>query len=824
MADVDVRGIRGPASSAKHAPGVSARTENGYKSVMSQASLESSIVVEGRYQLETRLEGWGIGEVWKARDKNFRNRPVAMKFLGGGVDASAELPDIAMHVKGLRGLRHGSVLPYINQGAFGPKLWVTQDFFDGVPLPVLIEEGRRARGRLEGAQAEACFDAVIAALAAAHAAQGSYVHGCLQPSAVIVKRGAWGDLKILDFGLGPYVTTVHDRETLRPYQAPEQREQDMALTSRADVHALGVLLLELVATQPAGSYLSPVEGILTSITAQGFPASVRAQHADVPGGIWDVIARAVSRSPEARFAHAGEMRDAVRKAWVERAPSSASSARAPEAAPRPPTIAPTPGGPKLPGAIAPPSIASLQDRRFLDDPKPVSSTPAWELPSLGPSAAPALPPLPSVPAGMPAPLPVAPPGIAPPPPRAASPWDSPAPVPASAPLSSAWDAAAPSAIPTGASLSSAWDPQPVQGVWAPPPANAPNVSGDWAAAAWEAPAMYPTPAPPLSAPPPARDVDFEAGATLQPQRFKKLGQEFQSIAEESPYESTRALDVEAFRTGAGLDSKIAAARAGVISPESTMALDLSAFSESPDTQVGVNSSTPTTPPAPVTPRAGRGDEDWRDSVVVLDTANARRSGGYVQNPALAGGDLFSSNAEEEDEGFDPLESRTITAAPLAVGADAMKTTVPSRRGAPADPGYDPVRSAAADDQGETLAAGRFARSERSPQRIATMPPARNNPLAPAPAPVAANDAFRASGPPSYEPLVERTQLGIPTVEALARGQGHLPGMYPPGGFPAPPMAPPAPEPKKKPWFTIGLAVLFLAAIGAVFLVLSMRAH
>lgn len=775
---------------------------------MSQASLESSIVVEGRYQLETRLEGWGIGEVWKARDKNFRNRPVVMKFLGGGTDGGAELPDIAMHVKGLRGLRHGSVLPYINQGAFGPKLWVTQDFFDGVPLPVLIEEGRRARGRLEGAQAEACFDAVIAALAAAHSAQGAYVHGCLQPSAIVVKRGAWGDLKLLDFGLGPYVTTVHDRETLRPYQAPEQREQDMALTPRADVHALGVLLLELIATQPAGSYLSPVEGILTSINAQGFPASVRAQHAHVPGGVWDVIARAVSRSPEARFAHAGEMRDAARKAWVERAPA-VSSARAPDAPPRSPTVAPTPGGPKLSGAIAPPSIASLQDRRLLDDPRPAAAaaTPAWELPSLGPSAAPALPPLP----GAPAPLPVAPPALAPPalapPARAASPWDAPAPV----------------SNPPGATLGSAWDPQPVQGVWAPPPANAPNVSGDWAAGAagWDSPAMYPTPAPPLAAPPPARDAEFEAGATLQPQRFKNLGQKFQSIAEESPYESTRALDVESFRAGGVLEQKVAAARAGVVSPESTMALDLSAFSESPDTQVGVSSSSPTTPPAPVTPRAGRGDEDWRDSVVVLDTASARRAGGYVQNPASAGPDLFGAHADE-DEDFDPLESRTITAAPLAVGADAMKTTVPSRRGAPVDPGYDPV-GGAADDQGETLAASRLARADRTPQRIATMPPARSNPISSPPVAVGAVDPFRASGPPSYEAMVERTQLGIPTAEALARGQGHLPGVYPSsGGFSAPPTAPAAPEPKKKPWFALGLVGLFLAAIGAVFVALSLR--
>src|SRR5580658_5803031 len=39
-------------------------------------------ILEGRYQLDARLEDWGIGEAWRARDDHFANRNVVVKLLG----------------------------------------------------------------------------------------------------------------------------------------------------------------------------------------------------------------------------------------------------------------------------------------------------------------------------------------------------------------------------------------------------------------------------------------------------------------------------------------------------------------------------------------------------------------------------------------------------------------------------------------------------------------------------------------------------------------------------------------------------------------------
>jgi hypothetical protein len=479
--------------------------------------LSAQTAVEGRYLLDAPLDGWGLGEVWQCRDKNFRNRAVVLKFLPP--ERAERLGDAAQELRAQRALKHAHVLPVINQGTFSGRAWVAYDGFDGTSLARTLSEARRTRTQLDAATVREVFSKVLGAVTAAHEAATPVLHGCLQTASVIVKGEA---LKVIDFGLHPFVTP----DALGPFRAPELARETESPTIASDVYALGATLADLLLPQGVGDPRRALEALLTG---RDGPQSGRSQRPDVAAAIWDVIARATLRDPVARWDDVNALRVALDAAWQA----------APLPAPSRPMVAPTPAPMLVPVAPLPPAgpafsatmppLAGVLPPATVPGPAPAFSRPA----TMPPVSAPA----------MRAPVPVnawdPPPSYPPTPPATPSPGD-------------AWASVRPQMPRTmEQAMVSAWDPLPPAQVPSPP-------------SPWGAPAPMAR-GPLVAGARPAEDDEWdEQTQAADPSRMASAAA---SLARQrAVQESTMALDVDAL-TG-GLPS---------LPSESTMALDVDAL-------------------------------------------------------------------------------------------------------------------------------------------------------------------------------------------------------------------------------------------------------
>src|SRR5262249_12949827 len=137
------------------------------------------------------------------------------------------------------------------------------------------------------------------------------VHRDVSPQNILV--GKDGIARLVDFGIArAAVRAQATREgqlkgKLR-YMAPEQLRGKRDVTLRVDVYAAGVVLWEVLTGEKLfdGESEAEVFGhVLEGVVA---PPSTRA---DVPTAIDQVVLRALARDPDARFASALEMAEAV---------------------------------------------------------------------------------------------------------------------------------------------------------------------------------------------------------------------------------------------------------------------------------------------------------------------------------------------------------------------------------------------------------------------------------------------------------------------------------------------------------------------------------
>jgi serine/threonine protein kinase len=329
-------------------------------------------VLEGKWRLERKLGEGGMGTVFLAHDL-LLDRKVAIKLLGV---ALANDPELVMRFERearlTAGLEHPNIVPVYAVGRFrGRRPFMVMKALDGVTLHHLV----KSKGPLHARDLLHLARQMAAGLDFIHSR--GFIHRDIKAANIFV--GPDGHATILDFGIlrasrgaeaitrtGLVMGTPH-------YMSPEQAKGIRDLDHRSDLYAFAVLLFECA----AGSLPFESDNDLSVIQMQahGQPPDLCERASWVPRSVGDVISRALSKDPQARYPSAGDLYRAIEAAYSGLTPV--------------PLLAPL----EVPGLPTPPP-----GQPAISLPVPIPSLPEGYRPTMGaPSSNGAMAPLPSGP-------------------------------------------------------------------------------------------------------------------------------------------------------------------------------------------------------------------------------------------------------------------------------------------------------------------------------------------------------------------------------------------------------------------------------------------
>jgi hypothetical protein len=271
----------------------------------------------GKYEIVALLGRGGMGEVYEARDPVI-GRHVAIKTISpeGGYDETLRVR-FEREAQYAGFLNHPNIVTIFDFGEAEGRLFIVMELLQGRDLREIIA----AREPLTLAARLAIMEQTAEGLGFAHA--HGFVHRDLKPANIHVLPDH--TVKIMDFGLARAASShlTHMGAVLGTpqYMAPEQVRGDR-VSERSDVFSLGVVCYELLSGRrpfDADSLPSVLFQVLNET-----PAPVVEHVPDLPPALAAVLEKAMAKDPAARYADAGEMRDALRAVRAGLAPAEAA--------------------------------------------------------------------------------------------------------------------------------------------------------------------------------------------------------------------------------------------------------------------------------------------------------------------------------------------------------------------------------------------------------------------------------------------------------------------------------------------------------------------
>jgi eukaryotic-like serine/threonine-protein kinase len=294
-------------------------------------SAPSSPLRLGRYTLQGTLGEGAMGVVYRAHDPQL-NRTVALKTFRkppcGSAHASvAAALRLRNEAQAAARLSHPGIVAVYEYGEDGEQSFIAMEYVRGTPLLT----GLAQPAALPIDDVLCLMEQLLVALQCAHE-QGVW-HRDIKPSNLMITSE--GRLKIADFGIARMIPGIRGDAAAAPrdggvmgspgYLAPECYSSSAVVDQRADLYACGVLLFELLTgVRPFRG--SPDVVMYKTLHLPVPPLAAPGDAQFVPlARFAHVVQRALAKSPDARYASALEMREALTMAAARAVPQTLSA-------------------------------------------------------------------------------------------------------------------------------------------------------------------------------------------------------------------------------------------------------------------------------------------------------------------------------------------------------------------------------------------------------------------------------------------------------------------------------------------------------------------
>ncbi|WP_437597202.1 protein kinase [Sorangium sp. So ce590] len=244
------------------------------------------------YRIVERLQGRGPVDVYAAVDRDGRDAllHVSEAVPGGFRDDLARLRAVSQRIE--------EVPRVLDGGLRDSFCWVAVERCDGRSLRAVLEERPRDITPPWALSQVAEFAEV---LKAAHAA--GIFHGDLCPETLILLED--GSFKLAGLGLAQlFGLSAADAASAAMYRAPEQLAEPAVLDERTDVHALGLVLYELIGLRRPFAERAPEELVRCVLNTTPLPLET---FVPLPPVVAGVVRRATERHPDARYRDMAEL-------------------------------------------------------------------------------------------------------------------------------------------------------------------------------------------------------------------------------------------------------------------------------------------------------------------------------------------------------------------------------------------------------------------------------------------------------------------------------------------------------------------------------------
>ncbi len=257
-------------------------------------------LLDNRYEILEAIGTGGMAVVYKARCHRL-NRLVAIKILK---DDNLEDEDFRRRFhaesQAVAMLSHPNIVSVYDVSESLTADYIVMELVEGITLKQYMEK----KGVLNWK--ETLHFAMQIGKALEHAHSRGIVHRDIKPHNVMVLKN--GSVKVMDFGIARMMSKGNTltKEALGSvhYISPEQAKGGR-VDNRSDIYSLGVVMYEMMAGRPPYDGDSPVAVAIQHINGGAIMPSVL--NPNIPGGLEQIIMKAMAHSLEDRYVSASDM-------------------------------------------------------------------------------------------------------------------------------------------------------------------------------------------------------------------------------------------------------------------------------------------------------------------------------------------------------------------------------------------------------------------------------------------------------------------------------------------------------------------------------------